>query len=155
MKKVCRYIFVSFIGTIGALMFLGCSSKDTPKSSDVQMDSAVIYYEEMPPDVSVPNISIDSSQATPVIPATNDVTSTFDLSVNPYYDAGYEQGQEDGYNDGIEYIRGDSYDDVCRYKGRKGRSMSLGMKKDMMLVSMMASPIVAVILKRKNNSDSK
>ena len=40
-------------------------------------------------------------------------------------------------------------------RGRKGRSMSLGMKKDMMLVSMMASPIVAVILKRKNNSDSK
>ena len=155
MKKVCRYIFVSFIGTIGALMILGCSSKDTPKSSDVQMDSAVIYYEEMPPDVSVPNVSIDSSQATPVIPATNDATSTLDLSVNPYYDAGYEQGQEDGYNDGIENIRGDSYDDVCRYKGRKGRSMSLGMKKDMMLVSMMASPIVAVILKRKNNSDSK
>ena len=40
-------------------------------------------------------------------------------------------------------------------RGRKGRSMSLGMKKDMMLVSMMALPIVAVILKRKNNSESK
>lgn len=155
MKKVSRYIFVSFIGTIGALMILGCSSKDTPKSSDAQMDSAVIYYEEMPLDVSVPNVSIDSSQATPVIPATNDATSTLNLSVKPYYDAGYEQGQEDGYNDGIENIRGDSYDDACRYKGKKGRSMSLGMKKDMMLVSMMASPIVAVILKRKNNSDSK
>lgn len=135
-------------------MILGCSSKDTPKSSDVQMDSAVIYYEEMPSDVSVPNVSIDSSQAIPVIPATNDATSTFDLSVNPYYDAGYEQGQEDGYNDGIENIRGDSYDDACRYKVKKGRNMSLGMKNDMMLVSMMASPIVAVILKRKNNSDS-
>ena len=153
--KACANLLVSLIGVMPSVLFLGCSSKDTPKSSDAQMDSAVIYYEEMPPDVSVPNISIDSSQATPVIPATNDVTSTFDLSVNPYYDAGYEQGQEDGYNDGIENIRGDSYDDVCRYKGRKGRSMSLGMKKDMMLVSMMAAPIVAVILKSKNNSDSK
>lgn len=83
------------------------------------------------------------------------IGATLDLSVNPYYDAGYEQGQEDGYNDGIENIRGDSYDDACRYKVKKGRNMSLGMKNDMMLVSMMASPIVAVILKRKNISDSK
>lgn len=90
------------------------------------MDSAVIYYEEKPPDVSVPNVSIDSSQAIPVIPATNDATSTLDLSVNPYYDAGYEQGQEDGYNDGIENIRGDSYDDACRYKGKKRKEYELG-----------------------------
>ena len=40
-------------------------------------------------------------------------------------------------------------------RGRKGGSMSLGIKKNMIPVSMMASPIVAVILKRKNNSDSK
>lgn len=126
MNKVSRYIFVSFIGTIGALMILGCSSKDTPKSSDVQIDSAVIYYDEKPQDVSVPNASIDSSQATPVIPATNDASSTLDLSVNPYYDAGYEQGQEDGYNDGIENIRGDSYDDACRYKGKKRKEYELG-----------------------------
>ena len=124
--KACANLLVSLIGVMPSVLFLGCSSKDTPKSSDAQMDSAVIYYEEMPPDVSVPNISIDSSQATPVIPATNDVTSTFDLSVNPYYDAGYEQGQEDGYNDGIENIRGDSYDDVCRYKGKKRKEYELG-----------------------------
>lgn len=40
-------------------------------------------------------------------------------------------------------------------RGRKGGSMCLGIKKNMIPVSMMASPIVAVILKRKNNSDSK
>ena len=107
-------------------MILGCSFIDTPKSSVVQMDSAVIYYEEMPPDVSVPNVSIDSSQAIPVIPATNDATSTLDLSVNRWYDAGYGQGQEDGDNDGIENIRGESYDDACRYKGKKRKEYELG-----------------------------
>ena len=124
--KACANLLVSLIGVMASVLFLGCSSKDTPKSSDVQMDSAVIYYDEKPQDVSVPNASIDSSQATPVIPATNDATSTLDLSVNPYYDAGYEQGQEDGYNDGVENIRGDSYDDPCRYKGKKRKEYELG-----------------------------
>lgn len=90
------------------------------------MDSAVIYYNEKLQDVSVPNVSIGSPQATPAIPATNDATSTLDLSVNSYYDAGYEQGKEEGYNDGIENIRGDSYDDACRYKGKKRKEYELG-----------------------------
>lgn len=30
-----------------------------------------------------------------------DATSALDLSINPYYDAGYDQGQEDGYHDDI------------------------------------------------------
>lgn len=57
---------------------------------------------------------------------TSDATSALDLSINPYYDAGYDQGQEDGYHDGIENIRGDSYDDVCRYKGKKRKEYELG-----------------------------
>ena len=36
------------------------------------------------------------------------------------------QGQADGYYDGIENIRGDSYDDACRYKGKKRKEYELG-----------------------------
>lgn len=48
------------------------------------------------------------------------------MSVNPYYDAGYEQEQEDGDNDGLENLRGESNDDTCRYKGRKRKDYELG-----------------------------
>lgn len=61
------------------------------------------------------------------------------------------QGQADGYYDGIENIRGDSYDDACRYRERKGRNMSWGMKKDMMPASMMALLIVTMIQRRKSS----
>lgn len=54
------------------------------------------------------------------------IGATLDFSVNSYYDAGYEQGKEEGYNDGIENIRGDSYDDACRYKGKKRKEYELG-----------------------------
>lgn len=36
------------------------------------------------------------------------------------------QGQADEYYDGIENIRGDSYDDACRYKGKKRKEYELG-----------------------------
>ena len=80
-----------------------------------------------------------------------DATSALDLSINPYYDAGYDQGQEDGYYDGIENTRGDSYDDACRYKGKNRKEYELGYEKDMMPASMMASLIVTVIQRRKNS----
>lgn len=75
------------------------------------MDTAVIY-EDMPQETSVSKVGIDSSQFALVSPQKTDATSALDLSINPFYDAGYVQGQEDGYYDGIENIRGDSYDDV-------------------------------------------
>ena len=89
------------------------------------MDTAVIN-EDMLHGTSVSKVGIDSSQSTLVSPQTHDATSALDLSINPYYDAGYDQGQEDGYYDGIENIRGDSYDDACRYKGKKRKEYELG-----------------------------
>lgn len=110
------------------------------------MDTAVIY-EDMLHGTSVSKVGIDSSQSTLVSPQTHDATSALDLSINPCYDAEYDQRQEDGYRNGIENIRGDSYDDACRIRERKGRSMNWGMKKDMI----MALLIVTVIQRRKNS----
>lgn len=118
-------MIVFIVKTIGVLMFTECSSKNPQKTSDAQMDTAVIY-EDMLQGTSVSKIGIDSSQSTLVAPQTHDATSVLDLSINPYYDAGYNQGQEDGYHDGIENIRGDSYDDACRYKGKKRKEYELG-----------------------------
>ena len=143
MKRARTFMIVFIVETIGVLMLLGCFSPKNKKSSDAQMDTAVIY-EDMPQETSVSKVGIDSSQSTLVSQQTHDATSALDLSINPYYDAGYDQGQEDGYYDGIENTRGDSYDDACRYKERKGRNMSWGMKKDMMPALMMASLIVTV-----------
>lgn len=89
------------------------------------MDTAMIY-EDMPQETSVSKVGIDSSQFALVSPQKTDATSALDLSINPFYDAGYVQGQEDGYYDGIENIRGDSYDDACRYKGKKRKEYELG-----------------------------
>lgn len=125
MKRVRTYMIVFIVKTIGVLIFTGCSSKNPQKTSDAQMDTAVIY-EDMPQETSVSKISIDSSQSTLVSPQTHDAISALDLSINPYYDAGYDQGQEDGYHDGIENIRGDSYDDACRYKGKKRKEYEQG-----------------------------
>ena len=85
-----------------------------------------MIYEDMLQGTSVSKVGIDSSQSTLVAPQTHDATSALDLSINPYYAAGYDQGQEDGYHDGIENIRGDSYDDACRYKGKKRKEYELG-----------------------------
>lgn len=125
MKRVRTYMIIFVVEIIGVLMFMGCSSKNPQKTSDAQMDTAVIY-EDMPQETSVSKVGIDSSQSTLVSPQKTDATSALNLSINPYYDAGYDQGQEDGYYDGIENIRGDSYDDACRYKGKKRKEYELG-----------------------------
>jgi hypothetical protein len=125
MKRARTFMIVFIVETIGVLMFLGCSSPKNKKSSDAQMDTAVIY-EDMSQETSVSKVGIDSSQSTLVSPQKTDATSALDLSINPYYDAGYDQGQEDGYYDGIENIQGDSYDDACRYKGKKRKEYELG-----------------------------
>ncbi len=148
--KACANLFVPLIGVVVSVLFMGCSSKNPPKTPDAQMDTAVIH-EDMLQETSVSKVGIDSSQSTLVSPQKTDATSALDLSINPYYDAGYDQGQDDGYYDGIENTRGDSYDDACRYKERKGRNMSWGMKKDMMPALMMASLIVTVNQRRKNS----
>ena len=98
--KACTNLFVSLIGVVASVLFMGCSSKNPQKTSDASMDTAMIY-EDMPQETSVSKVGIDSSQSTLVAPQTHDATSALDLSINPYYDAGYDQGQEDGYHDGI------------------------------------------------------
>ena len=118
-------LLVPLIAVMVSVLLWGCSSKNPQKSSDAQMDTAVIY-EDMPQETSVSKVGIDSSKPTLVAPQKTDATSALDLSISPYYDAGYDQGQEDGYHDGIENIRGDSYDDVCRYKGKKRKEYELG-----------------------------
>ena len=123
--KACANLFVTLIGVVASVLFMGCSSKNPPKTSDAQMDTAMIY-EDMPHEASVSKVGIDSSQSTLVSPQKTDATSALNLSINPYYDAGYDQGQEDGYYDGVENIRGDSYDDACRYKGKKRKEYELG-----------------------------
>lgn len=125
MKRVRTYMIIFVVEIIGVLMFMGCSSKNPPKTSDAPMDTAVIY-ENVPQESSVSKVGMDSSQSTLVAPQTHDAASALDLSINPYYDAGYDQGQEDGYHDGIVNIRGDSYDDACRYKGKKRKEYELG-----------------------------
>lgn len=125
MKRARTFMIVFIVETIGVLMFLGCSSTKNKKTSDAPMDTAMIY-EDMPQETSVSKVGIDSSQSTLVSPQKTDATSALNLSINPYYDAGYDQGQEDGYYDGIENTRGDSYDDVCRYKGKKRKEYELG-----------------------------
>ena len=125
MKRARTFMIVFIVETIGVLMFLGCSSPKNKKKSDAPTDTAMIY-EDMPQETSVSKVGIDPSQPTLVAPQKTDATSALNLSINPFYDAGYVQGQEDGYYDGIENIRGDSYDDACRYKGKKRKEYELG-----------------------------
>lgn len=82
-------MIVFIVETIGVLMFLGCSSPKNKKTSDAPMDAAMIY-EDMPQETSVSKVGIDSSQSTLVSPQKTDATSALDLSINPYYDAGYD-----------------------------------------------------------------
>ena len=45
--KACANLLVPLIGVVASVLFMGCSSKNPPKTSDPQMDAAVIY-EDMP-----------------------------------------------------------------------------------------------------------
>ena len=82
---------------------------------------------------------------------TSDATSALDLSINPYYDAGYDQGQEGGIMMVSKIYEAILTTTLADIRERKGRSMSWGMKKDMMPVLMMASLIVTVIQRRKSS----
>ena len=92
--KACANLFVPLIGVVVSVLFMGCSSKNPPKTSDAQMDTAVIY-EDMPQETSVSKVGIDSSQSTLVSQQTHDATSALDLSIKPYYDVGFDDGFAD------------------------------------------------------------
>lgn len=115
------------IGSVGVILFVACSSKNTPGNKVVE-DTACVYGEENITSESVqqPTISLDSLRVNSISNTQHSNHSGLDISVNPYYDEGFEQGQEDGYNDGIENLRGDSYDDSNRYKGKKRKEYELG-----------------------------
>ena len=149
MKRARTFMIVFIVETIGVLMFLGCSSPKNKKTSDAPMDTAMIY-EDMPQETSVSKVGINSSQSTLVSPKKTDATSALDLSINPYYDAVIRVRRM-----GImmvsriyEAILSTMLADI---RERKGRSMSWGMKKDMMPASMMALLIVTMIQRRKNS----
>ena len=110
--KACVNPLVPLIGVVVSVLYYPTRRFLGGFTSDAQMDTAVIY-EDMPQETSVSKVGIDSSQSTLVSPQKTDATSALNLSINPYYDAGYDQGQENGCYDGIENIRGDSYDDAC------------------------------------------
>ena len=69
--KACANLFVPLIGVVVSVLFMGCFSKNPPKTSDAQMDTAVIY-EDMPQETSVSKVGIDSSQSTLVSPQKTD-----------------------------------------------------------------------------------
>lgn len=121
-EKVCWL----FQGVALALL-LGCSTKEknTPRGSSSQRVEENIYGQETQVILEVP-INLDSLKANSISNTQHSCYSGIDVSVNPYYDEGFDQGQEDGYNDGIENLRGDSYDDACRYKGKKRKEYELG-----------------------------
>lgn len=82
--KACVNPLVPLIGVVVSVLLMGCSSKNPQKTSDAQMDTAVIY-EDMPQETSVSKVGIDSFQSTLVSPQKTDATSALNLSINPYY----------------------------------------------------------------------
>lgn len=120
--KVC-----SLIGIVGTILFFACSSNSTSGNAAIE-DTTCVNGEEY--SISRPaqesTVCLDSLRVDSISRTHHSNHSGLDISVNPYYDEGFEQGQEDGYNDGIENLRGDSYDDACYYKGKALREYELG-----------------------------
>ena len=65
--KACANFLVPLIGVVASVLFIGCSSKNPQKTSDAQMDTAVIY-EDMQQETSVSKVGINFSQSTLVSP---------------------------------------------------------------------------------------
>lgn len=148
--KACANLFVSLIGVVASVLFMGCSSKNPQKSSDAQMDTAVIY-EDMPQETSVSKVGIDSSQFALVSPQKLMPLLLLIL-------ASIHSMMQDMFRVRRMGIMMESriYEAILTtmladIRERKGRSMSWGMKKDMMPVLMMASLIVTVIQRRKSS----
>ena len=85
-----------------------------------------MIYEDMPHEASVSKVGIDSSQSTLVSPQKLMPLLLLILASIHIMMQDMIEGREDGYYDGIENIRGDSYDDACRYKGKKRKEYELG-----------------------------
>ena len=143
-------MIVFIVETIGALMFLGCSSPKNKKSSDAQMDTAMIY-EDMPQKTSVSKVGIDSSQSTLVSPQKTDATSALDLASIHAMMQDMIRVRRMGIMMVSRIYEAILTMMLADIRERTGRNMSWDMKKDMMPASMMASLIVFVIQRRKNS----
>lgn len=118
---------VTFYAIVGILLVLacGCSSKDSSKTVPPAIKKERVL-EPMPQSNFSVAGRIDTIQARELEPPQHNSYSHLDLSVNRFYDEGFEQGQEDGYDDGVENLRGDSYDDSCKYRGKARKEYELG-----------------------------
>lgn len=148
--KACANLFVTLIGVVASVLFMGCSSKNPPKTSDAQMDTAMIY-EDMPHEASVSKVGIDSSHPhlslrKKLMPLLLLILASIHIMM---------QDMIRVRRMGIMMVSR-IYEAILTMmladiRERKGRNMSWGMKKDMMPVLMMFSLIETVILRRKNS----
>lgn len=121
---------VSYCLLIGAVLdlVLSCTSQTSP-IPDYSPKEMRSVYDSMSHTHSSKMEDIDTASTNIQTFPRHSKKLSPDISVNHYYDEGYNQGQEDGYNDGIEKLRGDSYDDSCHYHGKKKMNMNWDMKK--------------------------
>lgn len=112
------------------LLLISCSSNQPQKSSDNETLNNT-RTTEVSTSSEIPDISLDSLQVISInADNTHNRQSGGEVRVNPYYDEGYDNGMDDGYNDGQENVRMDSYDDWCRYKGKKREEYELGYEEE-------------------------
>lgn len=109
-----------------SFLLISCSSNQPPKSAVTEEPrntrTAVAASSAEITDIFLDSLRMNSVNADII----HNRQGGSEVCVNPYYDEGYGNGMEDGYNDGQENVRMDSYDDWCRYKGKKREEYELG-----------------------------
>ena len=109
-----------------SFLIISCSSNQPPRPAVTKAPrntkTAVAASSAEITDISLDSLRMNSVNADII----HNRQGGSEVCVNPYYDEGYENGMEDGYNDGQENVRMDSYDDWCRYKGKKREEYELG-----------------------------
>lgn len=148
--KACVNPLVPLIGVVVSVLLMGCSSKNPPKTSDAQMDTAVIY-EDMPQETSVSKVGIDSSQSTLVSPQKLMLLLLLILALIHTMMQDMIRVRRMGVMMVSRIYEAILTMMLADIRERKGRNMSWGMKKDMMPALMMASLIVTVNQRRKSS----
>lgn len=109
-----------------SFLLISCSSNQPPRPAVTEAPrntkTAVAASSAEITDISLDSLRMNSVNADII----HNRQGGSEVCVNPYYDEGYENGMEDGYNDGQENVRMYSYDDRCRYKGKKREEYELG-----------------------------
>lgn len=141
------------LGSAGIVFLFGCSSKEknTQRNSTARTVEYKMYEQESQ-SIQGPTVNLDSLKSHSVSDTQHNGNSGIDLSVNPYYDEGYDQGQEDGYNEmGLRTCEVILMMTLAVIRGKNERSTNLVMKKAMRQALMTALLIVIMILKMKNS----